>query len=78
MRAIYDCLDDLNSSPEPQQGLFEQLALAVTDSYERKSSKQARYRPKNPDKKKLGSPKVRKIDPDERQKMKKIQQAIAA
>ena len=75
MRAFYHCLDNLNEIPETQKNLFHLLACAVTDSYVRKASKKARYRPKNHDKKKLGQPIVRKIKPEERQK---IPKAIAA
>jgi hypothetical protein len=78
MRAIYFCLDNLSEIPEPKKSLFERLACAVTDSYMRQASKAARYRPKNPDKKKLGEPKVRKIKTEERKKIEKIAQVIAA
>ena len=35
--------------------------LAVTDSYQRKKPKRARYRRPNPDKKPLGDPKIRPL-----------------
>jgi hypothetical protein len=55
--------------PEPGQDLLFRLRLAVTDSYHRKSSKRARYRPPNPDKKPLGDPKVRKLTAQETKKL---------
>ena len=72
MRAIYDCLDNLLEIPEPEKSLFERLANAVTDSYSRQASKAARYRPKNPDKKKLGKPKIRKNEPKEKQRIQQL------
>jgi hypothetical protein len=74
MRALRRCLQNLNAVPDPGEELSTALASAVTDSYQRKSSKKARYRPPNPDKKPLGEPKIRKMKPEERQKLKRIQQ----
>ena len=69
MRAIYNCLDELLETPEPHQDLFSLLAQAVTDDYHRRSSKKARYRPRNSKQKNLGTPKVRKLEPHEREKI---------
>jgi hypothetical protein len=78
MRAIYNCLDELLETPEPHQDLFSLLAQAVTDDYHRRSSKKARFRPKNSKQKILGTPKVRKIEPHEREKIKTTAQENAA
>lgn len=70
MRAIENCLDELNERPATNDDLFTNLAKAMTDNYTRKSKKGARYRPKNPDKKPLGDPKVRRITSVEKEKTK--------
>ena len=38
----------------------------------------ARYHPKNPDKKVLGEPRVRKLNREEREKLRKLDEQIAA
>ena len=67
MRALRNCLRNLSDSPAPGKDLASQLRDAVTDSYERKAAKRARYRPPNPDKKPLGDPKLRRLTPKEKQ-----------
>src|SRR5271163_937468 len=57
IRALRGCLKKLKEQPAPGEDLASQLRQAVTDSYVRKASKRARYRPPNPDKKPLGDPK---------------------
>src|SRR3972149_508181 len=47
MRAIRRCMRDRNEIPEPGKDLQSLLRDAVTDSYQRKASKRARYRPPN-------------------------------
>ena len=79
MRAIYDCLDELNE-PVPQDSqLSKRLDQALTDNYQRKYSKQARYRPPTDErkKKKVGKPKIRKMEPSEKEKLEKQQCKIA-
>ncbi len=78
MRAIYDCLNELSETPAPQQDLFSRLARAVTDDYKRSSSKKARFRPKNSQQKKVGDPKVRKLEPHERKKITAFEEKAAA
>ena len=72
MRAIYQCLDNLNEVVQDQEGLKDKLRQALTDVYIRKAKKAARYRPKNPDKKKLGNPTIRKLNIDEIKKMNQL------
>ena len=50
----------------PASSTAPMLREAVTDGYRRKGSKKARYRPANPDKKPLGQPQVRKLNPQEK------------
>jgi len=80
MRAIYDCLDDLREFVPPEADLFDRLADAVTDSYQRKRSKKARFRPKQSEKKKkkIKPPEVRPMQRDEQEKLKNIRMKIAA
>lgn len=81
MRAIRRCMRDRNELPEPGKDLHTLLAAAVTDSYERKGSKRARYRPANPDKKPLGKPQVRALTAQERKRLRNIektQETVAA
>lgn len=61
MRALRHALSHLSEVPERGKNLSYRIRHAVTDSYKRKSSKRARYRPPNPDKKPLGDPKIRKL-----------------
>ena len=72
MRALRHCLTHLKDIPEPNNDLRSRLRRAVTDSYVRKSSKRARYRPPNPDKKPLGEPQIRKLTPQEQKKLNAI------
>jgi hypothetical protein len=78
LRALRDCLKQLKERPQPGQDLVSRLRQAVTDSYQRKSSKKARYRPPNPDKKPLGDPKIRQLDKREAERLRKIGRKMAA
>lgn len=77
IRAIRGCLRNLNEVPLPGRDLTSLLRSAVTDSYRRKASKKARFRPPNPDKKPLGNPNLRKLTPDERTKLHNLTGLIA-
>ncbi len=61
MRAIHECLDLLHESVLESNNLFSRLASAVTDNYQRKSSKKARFRPKVSEKRKLSRRKSGKL-----------------
>jgi hypothetical protein len=78
MRAIRRCMRHPHNVPRPQDHLPDALRLAVTDSYQRKTKKRARYVPPNPDKKPLGDPKLRRITADERRNLKRLNVKIAA
>ena len=69
MRAIRRCIRQPHQVPAPHDKLRTALRNAVTDSYQRKSSKRARYVPPNPDKKPLGDPDIRKITDEERRNL---------
>ena len=72
MRAIRHCLTHLKDVPKPGQDIHSKLRRALTDGYVRKSSKRARYRPPNPDKKPLGDPEIRKLTAKEKKKLKAL------
>ena len=78
IRALRQCMRNLNKYPQPSEGLLQQLAQALVQKYQNQTDKKARYRPKNPDKKPLGDPKVRKMSLDERRKLQDINQNLAA
>jgi hypothetical protein len=75
IRALRFCLTHLKDTPEPDEDIRSQLRRAVTDSYVRTSSKRARYRPPNPDKKPLGDPKIRRLTPEETKKLNALTQS---
>jgi DDE family transposase len=78
MRALRMCLRQLNEAPEFGQDLLSQLRAAVTDSYQRRATKTARYRPPNTDKKPLGDPKLRRLGKREEHKLREIEAKTAA
>jgi len=71
MRALRWCLRNLRERCEPGRSLRDRLRAAVTDDYQRSSSKGARYRPHNPDKKPLGEPQLRVLTKEELQMLPK-------
>lgn len=77
MRAIYDCLDELSDIPASGQDLWSRLKSAVTDDYQRTSSKKARYRPSS-EPKKIKPPKIRKLELKEKIRLEKQKKIIAA
>ena len=66
IRALRACLRELEECPTAGKDLATQLRLAVTDGYQRRSSKKSRLRRPNPDMKPLGNPKLRKLTATER------------
>jgi hypothetical protein len=69
MRALRTCLREIDDVPKAGEDLISQLAQALIDDYQRTSSKKARYRPPNPDKKPLGAPSINKLDGEQRKKL---------
>lgn len=78
MRAFRKCLRQHHLEPAPGHDLSSLLQQAVTDDYVRRSSKRARYRPKNPDKKPLGKPKLQRINKCLQKELNDIDPANAA
>ncbi len=66
MRALRWALTHPRDVPEEGDDLPTRLRHARTDDYHRRSSKRARHRPRNPDKRPLGEPNLRPLEPDER------------
>jgi hypothetical protein len=77
IRTLRHCLSNIDEIPPLNDDLRTKLRAAVTDSYERTTSKRARYRPPNPDKKPLGDPKIRRLTRDEKQNLKVAQKTAA-
>ena len=77
-RALRGCLRNLNEVPKLGKDLQSELRDAVTDDYVRKKKKAARYRPPNQDKKPLGDPKLRRLDKQEKHKLRQIEAETAA
>lgn len=73
MRVLRYGLRHMQDEPEPGKDIRTRLREAVTDNYQRKSSKKARYRPVNNDKKKLGEPQVRRLSEVERKVLDKTE-----
>jgi len=78
VRALRKCMRNLTKYADPSGDLLSQLSRALVQKYNNRTDKKARYRPKNPDKKPLGEPNVRKMNRQEREKLKKINAHLAA
>jgi Transposase DDE domain len=72
MRALRECLRNLEATPKLGEDLVSRLRSALTDSYVRKALKRARYRPKNPDKKPLGDPKIHPLSELAKKKLRRL------
>jgi len=78
VRALRTCMRNLNKYADSSNDLLSQLSKAMVQKYNNHTDKKARYRPKNPDKKPLGEPNVRKINRQEREKLKKHKAHLVA
>ena len=78
MRALRKCMRNLHKYSDPANGLLHELSQATVQRYANQTDKRARYRPKNPDKKPLGDPNVRKMNAAERARLKNHNQKLAA
>ena len=74
MRALRKCMRQLHKSPAPADHLLHWLSRAVVQRYKPRTNKQARYRPKNPDKKPLGDPNVRPLSIEQLRKLEQMEQ----
>lgn len=78
MRALRKCMRNLHKYGTHDNGFMQQLARATVQRYNNRTDKRARYRPKNPDKKPLGDPTIRKLNASERNKLSEITKNLAA
>lgn len=78
IRALRKCMRNLNKYADPGCDLLSQLSEALVQKYNNRTDKRARYRPKNPDKKPLGEPRIRKLNREERKRLEKTNHRIAA
>lgn len=78
IRALRKCMRNLNKYPDPSDDLLSQLSRALVQKYHNHTDKKARYRPKNPDKKPLGEPTIRKLNRKQREKLASINSQLAA
>jgi hypothetical protein len=69
MRALRKCMRNLQKYSAATEGIGDELSQALVQRYNNRTDKRARYRPKNPDKKELGEPTVRKLNALERKKL---------
>jgi hypothetical protein len=77
MRALRKCMRNLNKYVDPSEDVLYQLSRALVQRYNNRTDKKARYRRKNPDKKPLGEPTIRKLNREERKKLQKFDQRLA-
>jgi hypothetical protein len=78
MRALRKCMRSLKEYADPKDELLFRLSRALVQKYKNNTNKKSRYRPKNPDKKPLGEPRIRKLTPEEKDKLRKFNERIAA
>lgn len=78
VRALRNCMRNINKRPKPEEGLFHQLSQALVQRYDNRTDKRARYRPKNADKKPLGEPTIRKMTAEECRQSKNTEPKLAA
>jgi hypothetical protein len=78
MRALRNSMRNINKRPKPEEGLLHQLSQALVQRYDNRTDKRSRYRPKNPDKKPLGDPTIRKMTAEERRKLRKTEPILAS
>ncbi len=78
MRALRKCMRTLNKCANPSNDLLCQLSSALVEKYDNRADKRARYRPRNPDKRPLGEPTIRKLNRTQHNKLALINHKIAA
>lgn len=78
LRALRRNMRHLAPDCDSHDNLLQQLSQAKVQRYKHRTNKRARYRPKNPDKKPLGEPAVRKLNAHEREILKTHEQRPAA
>lgn len=77
MRSLRKCMRQLHKYSTRDEGLLYALSQAVVQRYHNHTDKRSRYLPKNPDKKPLGDPTIRKLNANQSSKLKKHKQKAA-
>jgi hypothetical protein len=77
MRALRTCMRNLHKYADSSSDLLSQLSEALVQKYNNRTDKKARYRPKNPDKKPMGEPTIRKLNCEERRKLREFDERTA-
>ncbi|EKJ99292.1 hypothetical protein RBSH_05398 [Rhodopirellula baltica SH28] len=72
MRSFQRILENLNETDLEEPSLSEMLGDALIDNYERKSSKEARYKPNKKDKPRCGLPNVTRATKEDRDRLQKL------
>ena len=72
LEAVRDCLEQLHERPAQQESLPARLANATIDSYQRTSSKAARYQAKCYEKPVAGKPKIKNALAKHKQQIKQL------
>jgi Transposase DDE domain len=78
LRAMRESLCYLRDRPDHLSDLATLLAVAVTDTYQRRGSKTARYRPNKKDKPSCGAPIVSRATVEHRKKLEQLDLQLAA
>lgn len=78
IRAIRRCMRNLCKPCNASDKLSARLSRATVQRYKNHTDKRARYRPRNPDKKPIGDPNIRKMNSVERKKLKEYERSTAA
>ena len=72
VRSFQRILENLNETDLEEPSLSEMLGDALIDNYERKSSKEARYKPNKKDKPRCGLPNVTRATKEDRDRLQKL------
>jgi len=78
MRALRKCMRNLTKYTDPNEDLLHALSGSLVQKYNNHTDKKSRYRPKNPDKKPLGEPKLIRLSREQQEKLRKIGDGLAA
>jgi hypothetical protein len=77
MKALRTCMRTLHQYVKPEDGFLYQLSRALVQRYDNRTDKKCRSPAKNPDKKPLGEPNVRKLNATEKKLAQKHDSTVA-
>lgn len=78
LRTLRKCMRNLHKLSASGDGVFHQLSRALVQRHNNQTDKRARYRRKNPDRRPLGEPTVRKLTQSERNQLDERRESTAA